>query len=48
VADILDLLAAGASIDEILLDYEFLEREDIVAAILYAARQVDHLILLAS
>src|SRR5690242_15333605 len=41
VSDILDLIAAGASFDEILADYAFLERDDIVAAIAYAARQTD-------
>lgn len=48
VVDVLDLLAAGASIEEILSDYDFLEREDIVAAIEYAAHQADHAVLQAS
>lgn len=48
VTDILDLLAAGAPYDEILADYPFLEREDILAAIEYAARQADHVILAGS
>jgi uncharacterized protein (DUF433 family) len=48
VADILQLLAAGASIEEILSDYPFLEREDVLAAIEYAARQADHSILQVS
>lgn len=48
VTDVLELLAAGASVDEILADYSFLEREDIYAAIEYAARQSDHAILKAS
>ena len=48
VTDILEPLSAGASIDEILEDYGFLEREDILAAIEYAAHQADHPILLAS
>ena len=43
--DILELLGAGASIDEILADYEFLDREDILAAIDYAAYQTDHVVL---
>ena len=42
VSDVLDLLAAGASYEEILADYPFLEKEDILAAIEYAARQADH------
>lgn len=48
VTDILELLGAGTSIDEILSDYAFLEREDVLAAIDYAAHQTDHPVLLAS
>ena len=48
VSDVLELLGAGASIDEILADYPFLEREDIFAAIEYAAHQADHSVLQAS
>jgi uncharacterized protein (DUF433 family) len=33
VSDILELLSAGASFDELLKDYPFLEREDILAAL---------------
>lgn len=39
VTDVLEMLAAGASFDEILEDYPFLEREDIVASLEYAALQ---------
>jgi len=45
VTDVLHLLSAGASVEEILADYPFLEREDIFAAIEYAALQTDHIIL---
>ena len=45
VTDILELLGAGATIEEILLDYRYLEREDILASIEYAARQSDHSVL---
>ncbi len=45
VSKILELLAAGAAFDEILADYPYLEREDILAAIQYAARQTDHPVL---
>ena len=45
VSDVLDLLAAGASFEEILRDYAFLERDDILAALAYAARQTDHVVL---
>jgi uncharacterized protein (DUF433 family) len=37
VTDVLELLSAGAPYDEILADYSFLERDDILAAIDYAA-----------
>ena len=42
VQDILELLASGASRDEILRDYEYLEDGDITAALEYAAQQIDH------
>lgn len=45
VKDVLDLLAAGASHEEILEDYPSLEAGDIVAALEYAARQSDHPVL---
>jgi len=45
VMDLIELLAAGASHEEILRDYAFLEPEDIQAALLYSARQADHLVL---
>lgn len=48
VADVLELLAAGASQEEILADYEFLEPADIQAALLYAARQADHVVVAAA
>lgn len=45
VTDVLDLLAAGASRDEILRDLPLLEDGDITASLEYAARQTDHLVL---
>ena len=42
VKDILDLLAAGASREEILADYPLLEDADITAALEYAAQSSDH------
>lgn len=38
VEGVLEWLAGGMSIEEILADYEDLEREDILAALSYAAR----------
>lgn len=48
VKDILDLLANGASVEEILNDYPYLEREDVVASLQYAAAQLDHPVLNAA
>jgi uncharacterized protein (DUF433 family) len=45
VTDLLQLLANGATFEEILADYSFLEREDIFAAIEYAAHQADHTVV---
>lgn len=45
VSDILELLSAGASYEEILRDYPDLERDDILASIEYAAHQTDHVVL---
>ena len=44
VTDVLELLGAGASFEEILADYPFLEREDILAVLDYAAHQTDHIV----
>jgi uncharacterized protein (DUF433 family) len=38
VETILELLSSGMTIEEILADYEDLEREDILAALAFAAR----------
>ena len=48
VTDVLDMLAGGASREEILEDYPYLEPEDISAALAYAARQLDHPVLNAA
>jgi uncharacterized protein (DUF433 family) len=48
VKDVLELLAHGASHEEILREYSFLEPEDITACLEYAAVQNDHLVLKAS
>lgn len=38
VETMLELLSSGMSIDDILADYEDLEREDLLAVLAYAAR----------
>lgn len=45
VTDVLGLLAAGASQDEILHDFPYLEPGDITATLEYAARQLDHAVV---
>lgn len=47
VKDILELLAAGVSREEILADYPYLEDGDITATLEYAAQQSDHPVLRA-
>ncbi|CAN5216584.1 hypothetical protein BH09BAC1_BH09BAC1_26230 [soil metagenome] len=37
VASVLDYLASGMSIEEVLADFDFLEREDIYQALAFAA-----------
>ncbi len=45
VKDVLDLLAAGASREEVLADLPLLEAGDVTASLEYAARQADHPVL---
>ena len=48
VKDVLELLAAGVSNEEILADYPYLEAGDIVASLEYASLQSDHIVLKAA
>jgi len=43
----MELLGSGATFDEILEDHPYLEREDILAALEYAAPQADRAVLLS-
>ena len=47
VKDVLDLLAAGVTGTEILEDYPYLESDDVVACLEYAAAEVDHPVLIS-
>ena len=47
VVDVLDLLAAGLSHDEILKELPDLEAEDIRAALAFAGKRVDHPLIAA-
>ncbi len=45
VSDVLELLANGAPMDEVLEDYPTLERDDILAALSYAAMHMSHAVI---
>ncbi|MBI2963588.1 MAG: DUF433 domain-containing protein [Deltaproteobacteria bacterium] len=42
VIDVLELLAAGQTPAEILVEFPYLQAEDITACLRYAARRLDH------
>ena len=46
-SDVLDLLAAGLSFEQILDEMPDLEREDIIASIQLATRRIDHAVIAA-
>ena len=48
VADILAMLAGGASEAEVLVDFPYLKAEDVRASLAYAAQAVDHSIVQAA
>jgi uncharacterized protein (DUF433 family) len=45
VKDVLEMLGSGMSEEEILKDLAFLESDDILACLQFAAEQVDHAVL---
>lgn len=48
VSDILDMLAGGATQEQILADYPYLEADDIRASLAYAAAQLSHAVIVAA
>ena len=48
VSDVLDALAAGASTEELVEDFPYLSREDVLACLTYGARAVDHSVVQAA
>ncbi len=46
VTDILDLLSAGMSPEEIINDFPFLEKDDIRAALLYASLRLKNTLII--
>ena len=48
LACVLDTLAAGTSVEELLGDFPYLSRDDVLACLAYAARAVDHSVVQAA
>lgn len=48
VRDVLEMLAGGATPEQILADYPDLEIDDIRASLAYAAAQIDHPVIIAA
>jgi len=48
VSDVLSMLAGGMSADQIVADYPYLERDDVQAAIAYAAKATDQRLAFAA
>ena len=48
VSDILDMLAGGATQEQILTDFPYLEVDDIRASLAYAAAQIGHPVIVVS
>jgi uncharacterized protein (DUF433 family) len=48
VTDVLEMLAGGASAEEIVSDFPYLGQDDVRAALSYAAAQADHAVVLAA
>ena len=48
VQDVLEMLADGATAEEILIDFPYLEPDDLRAAIAYAAVQVSGTVVIAA
>ncbi|KQT31281.1 hypothetical protein ASG29_15060, partial [Sphingomonas sp. Leaf412] len=48
VTDVLEMLAGGATVGEIVADFPYLATDDVIAALGFAARQADHAIVTAA
>lgn len=48
VSDVLEMLAAGMSHEQILADFPYLESDDIRACLAYAAQELSHPVLSAA
>lgn len=47
VTDVLDLFAAGLSAEQVLEELPYLEPDDLRACLRYAAREIDHPVLIS-
>jgi uncharacterized protein (DUF433 family) len=45
VSDVLGYLASGMTVEEILADFPYLQKDDILAALMYASKKLDHPVL---
>jgi uncharacterized protein (DUF433 family) len=48
VSDLLGYLSSGMSESEILEDFPYIEKEDITACLAYAAKKLDHTLILVA
>ena len=48
VVDVLGMLSGGAGLEEIVADFPYLAREDVMAVLAYAAAMADHPVVLAA
>lgn len=46
VSDVLGYLSSGMSEEELLKDFSYLEKDDITACLIYAAKKLDHPVIL--
>lgn len=48
VSDVLDALASSVSVEELLDDFPYLTREDVLACLAYSARGLDNMVVQAA
>ncbi len=48
VSDVLGYLSTGMSQEDLLEDFPYLEKDDIKACLLYAAKKLDHVVILVN
>ena len=48
VSDVLGYLSTGMSQEDLLEDFPYLEKDDIKACLMYAAKKLDHVVILVN